>query len=248
ATVADLRLVLDVIAGVDSEDPHSIPAPPPTPLPDIVRIGLPAEALDAPMDVEVRAELNRAIALLRDAGHRVDRVSVPLFDEAMELGPRTIGIVESAAGIEDEFPHVLAAPELGALLEASRAIPSMVLARAYHRVATFRAGLDRLFESFDFLLLPTLPCRIPDAGDAHREADITVGGESETRTSALTRLVNPWNLAGLPASSQPVARDSDGAPISLQFVGPAFSDWRMLDLMEFVESATGGPWDTARPG
>lgn len=244
ATVADLRLVLDEIAWVDPDDPQGIAAPPSTPLPATLRIGLPVQALEAPMDLEVRNELDRATALLRDAGHRVEPVSVPLLDEAMELGPRVIGIVESAAGVEDRFPTALKASELRALLAASRAISATRLARAYHRVAVLRANLNHVFTSFDFLLTPTLPCQVPEGGSDHREANILVGGMSETRTSALTRLVNPWNLAGLPAGSQPVARDSGGGPISMQFVGPTFSDWRLLDLMEFVESATGGPWDT----
>lgn len=246
-TVADLRLVFDEIAWVDPDDLHGIAPPPPTSLPEVLRIGLPAEALAAPMDAEVRGELDRVVALLRDAGHRVEPVSVPLFDEAMELGPRTIGIVESAAGVEDRFPTALETLELRPLLAASQAISATRLARAYHRVAVLRAGLSHVFGSFDFLLTPTLPCRVPVGGSDHREANIVVGGETETRTSALTRLVNPWNLAGLPAGSQPVARDADGGPISLQFIGPAFSDWRLLDLMEFVEAATGGPWETVSP-
>ena len=244
ATVADLRMVLDVIAAVNRDDLYRPAAPVAAPTPEILRIGLPVEMVDWNVDVEVRAALDGMVALLRDAGHLVEPVSVPLIREAMDLGPRTIGIVESAAGFEDAFPASLEAPELQALLDASRAIPAARLARAYHRVAIFRAGLDRLFETFDFFLSPTLPCRIPDGSADHLEAEIEVGGGVETRTSALTRLVNPWNLAALPASSQPVALDPEGGPISVQLVGPAFSDWRMLDLMEFIEAATGGPWDT----
>jgi Asp-tRNA(Asn)/Glu-tRNA(Gln) amidotransferase A subunit family amidase len=236
ATVADLRMVLDVIAAVDRDDPYGPVAPLAAPSPEILRIGLPVEMVDWNVDVEVRAAIDGLVGLLRDAGHLIEPVSVPLIRESMDLGPRTIGVVESAAGFEDAFPASLEAPELQPLLEASRAIPAARLARAYHRVAIFRAGLDRLFETFDFFL--------PDGSADHLEAEIKVGDGVETRTSALTRLVNPWNLATLPASSQPVALDPDGGPISVQLVGPAFSDWRMLDLMEFIEAATGGPWDT----
>jgi Asp-tRNA(Asn)/Glu-tRNA(Gln) amidotransferase A subunit family amidase len=132
-------------------------------------------------------------------------------------------------------------------VDAANAIPATALARAYHRIAGFRAGVRRVFDNYDLLLTPTLPCRIPDASDGHIEADIEVGGVIESRTSALTRLVNPWNLSGSPAGTVPVARDAEGAPISVQVVGRAFADLAVLSLMEFIEASVGGPWDTVAP-
>lgn len=103
------------------------------------------------------------------------------------------------------------------------------------------------FNRYDLLLTPTLPSRVPDGADSDIEVEIEVGGGIETRTSALTRLVNPWNLAALPAGSLPVAEDSGGAPISMQIVGPPFSDWKLLDVMALVEESFGGPWATVAP-
>jgi Asp-tRNA(Asn)/Glu-tRNA(Gln) amidotransferase A subunit family amidase len=59
--------------------------------------------------------------------------------------------------------------------------------------------------------------------------------------------VNPWNLSGSPAGTVPVARDAEGAPISVQVVGRAFADLAVLSLMEFIEASVGGPWDTVAP-
>jgi hypothetical protein len=30
----------------------------------------------------------------------------------------------------------------------------------------------------------------------------------------------------------------------MQFIGPSFSEWKLLDIMQYVEGLVGGPWDT----
>ena len=249
ATVGDVRAVVEVIAGFDERDPYSVAAGKAErwdgrPL----RIGLPTELVDWNIDEEVAEAFDTVADLLRSAGHRLEGISVPMLAESMELGPRTIGIAESGALLEAELAEAMGSvPGLAGAIEQSKTISGPELARAYHRVAMLRSELRRVFAGYDMLLTPTLPCRVPDGSDAHLEATIEVGGATETRTSALTRLVNPWNLAAVPAGSQPVARDPGGAPISVQVIGPPFSDWRVLDVMELIETSTGGPWDTVGP-
>lgn len=246
STVADARLILDSIAGFDPEDPYSLPGTQRDgwdggPL----RIGLPSELVDQNMDSEVREVFDDVVDQLRTAGHRVDPVSMPMLLESMDLGPRTIGIVESGSIIEDSLLEVLG--DIHELVEAvarSKEISGPTMARTYHRVALLRSEVRRTFADYDLLLTPTLPCRVPDGSEGHLETEIEVGGALETRTSALTRLVNPWNLAAVPCGSQPAGRDSDGAPISMQLIGPQFSEWKLLDIMQYLEDLLGGPWDT----
>lgn len=249
STVGDARLILDAIAGFDADDPYSVASVPRDkwdgqPL----KIGLPSELVDRNMDSEVREMFDGVVKRLRDSGHRVEPVSLPILRESMDLGPRTIGIAESGSIIEDAFLDVLGdIPELVEAVARSKEISGPKMARTYHRVAILRSALRRAFTAYDLMITPTLPCRVPDGSAVHLEEDIEVGGVVETRTSALTRLVNPWNLAALPAGTLPIGRDSGGGPISLQVIGPPFSDWVVLDVMEFVEESTGGPWDTVEP-
>lgn len=249
STTEDARLILDAIAGFDPDDPYSVATAPGDrwdggPL----KIGLPIELVDWNIDPEVGDVFGGVIELLREAGHQVDRVSLPTLRESMDLGPATIGIVESGAIIEDTLRDVVGEkPELLDSVTRSKAISGPTTARAYHRVAVLRSEVRRAFADYDIMLTPTLPCRVPDGSASHLEAEIEVGGLVETRTSALTRLVNPWNLAAVPAGSQPVGRDSGGAPISAQLIGPPFSEWVLLGVMEFIENLLGGPWDTVAP-
>jgi len=249
STVEDARLILNAIAGFDPDDPYSVASA----LRDNwdrepLRIGLPSELVDQNMDSEVREMFDSIVERLRGEGHRVEAVSLPILRESMELGPHTIGIVESGSIIEDTLLDVLGdIPELVEAVVRSKEISAMKMARTYHRVAVLRSEVRRTFAEYDVLLTPTLPCRVPDGSAAHLEEEIEVGGVIETRTSALTRLVNPWNLAAVPCGSQPVGRDSNGAPISMQFIGPQFSEWKLLDIMEYLEGLLGGPWDTVVP-
>jgi aspartyl-tRNA(Asn)/glutamyl-tRNA(Gln) amidotransferase subunit A len=93
------------------------------------------------------------------------------------------------------------------------------------------------------LVTPTLACRVPPTGTDPIEVD----GVEEAVTPALTRLTNPWNLAGVPAGSVPAGTDGGGAPVGIQVVGPWFADRRVLSLMAEVERLSGGPWRAAAP-
>jgi aspartyl-tRNA(Asn)/glutamyl-tRNA(Gln) amidotransferase subunit A len=249
ANVEDARRVLDAIAGFDPEDPYSIsvesaPRWDGSPL----RFGIPIELAEWNLDGEVARAFANVASMLRDAGHMVESVSLPILRESMGLGPPIIGLVESGAVIEDELGDALGSvPQLGQHVVRAKGITGVTLARAYHRVALLRSTVRRVLGDFDVLLTPTLPCRVPDDSGSDQEAEIVVGGQVETRTSALTRLVNPWNLAALPAGSLSIDTDSDGGPISLQVIGPPFSEWKLLDVMQLIESSLGGPWDTAAP-
>ena len=47
------------------------------------------------------------------------------------------------------------------------------------------------------------------------------------------------NIAGLPALALPAGRDSDGLPVSVQLVGPAGSETRLIALARILDSALG---------
>ena len=82
-TVEDIALLTEAIAGHDPRDATSIDAPAPR-LRDALdapaaglRIGLPREYLEGEIDPEVRAAVDRAAAILRDAGATIADVSLP---------------------------------------------------------------------------------------------------------------------------------------------------------------------------
>lgn len=251
ASVADARLIFNAIAHPDDADPYSVdpPARPRKEMSPGFRVGVPLQMMETRIDSEVRQAFQRVLELLCDLGVIVEDVSIPLISESLELGPRTIGLVEAAAVRQDLFESALVdvSDDVRSLVERSAVVPATEVVRARHRVANLRAHLRQVFTEFDVLVSPTMPCRVPEAVAVDSELEIEVGGAPESRTEALTRFVNPWNLAAVPAGTIPVGRDGRRGPIGVQVIGPPFAEGMVLDVMESVEHHLGGPWKTSVP-
>lgn len=257
ATVADLALLLPVMAGNDPADPYSAPAAAAgvagrveSPwVPDDVlagdptgmRVGVPEQTRSAHVDADVRAVWEQTLDDLRTAGAQVVPVGLPELSDAHTASGRVLAAEAAAVHghlLERHSEHLW--PDVRERLELGRRTGAPVVAAARHHGARLRAALGRVFAHVDVLVIPTLPCRAPPAGaDA-----VTVDSQAEPVVSALTRLTSPWNLAGVPAGSVPAGVDADGAPVGVQVVGPWFAERRVLAAMRAVESLRGGPWST----
>lgn len=88
--------------------------------------------------------------------------------------------------------------------------------------------LERFFESYDFLILPTTPIAAPTIE----------GHDAVEQAGRLTRFTAPFNLAGLPALSLPCGFTKDGLPIGLQIVSRAWGESKVLNLGYAFEGAT----------
>lgn len=84
-----------------------------------------------------------------------------------------------------------------------------------------RAWLRPLLATFDVLALPALSCEPAPVG----------------RTSGLTYLTVPFNVAGLPAVSLPGPRPDGGFVASLQLLGGWFGEEQLLADAAAVERA-----------
>lgn len=85
---------------------------------------------------------------------------------------------------------------------------------------------ERAFEHADVLLVPTVP-----AGP-RKMADILSGSADPVTEWMGDLLTVPASLAGLPAVSVPVGKDSSGMPVSMQVIGPRFADQLVLNVAE----------------
>jgi amidase len=90
-------------------------------------------------------------------------------------------------------------------------------------------SLSGLFERVQLLALPTLPVVPPRVRDLTAESLFPVCVE-------ITRHVAPFNVAGAPASAQPVPSRGP-LPASLQLVGPAFGEELLLATAARIEAA-----------
>jgi aspartyl-tRNA(Asn)/glutamyl-tRNA(Gln) amidotransferase subunit A len=90
-----------------------------------------------------------------------------------------------------------------------------------------RDEFNRIFEEADLILSPVAPSVAPKIGSFHDPLEMY---KSDMFTIAI-------NLAGLPAISLPVAKDNEGMPIGLQFIGKAFSEQTLFDGALSLERA-----------
>lgn len=90
-----------------------------------------------------------------------------------------------------------------------------------------REEFNKIFEEADLILSPVAPTVAPKIGSTHDPLEMY---KSDMYTIAI-------NLAGLPAISLPVAKDSEGMPIGLQLIGKAFDEQSIFDGALSLEKA-----------
>jgi Asp-tRNA(Asn)/Glu-tRNA(Gln) amidotransferase A subunit family amidase len=216
--VEDCAIVLQVIAGPDDQD-LSVPSDMPCgwdtrATAKGMRVGVVPGLLEAERDPEVRANSQKALEALREAGVSISEVSVPQSDLTY-----FIEYIERAAGFETFWRNGL---------DTSMRIANIPRdLRAYH-----------LVPAVDYLQANRERYRLMEAyARATREVDVMVAG-SVTLQGATS--LNPiTSLTGHPAVAVPTGFRTNGTPTGLTFAGRLYDEARLLVLARVVEQALG---------
>ena len=123
------------------------------------------------------------------------------------------------------------------LLDNTAKLRAQDYAKAHALRETFAAQFDPLFDQMDLLLCPTMPTTAPMM-DAQGNAIIQEG-------YVRTRYTYVFNFSRNPTISLPCGFDSNGLPISLQFVGRHFEEDLLCRAGHAYEQATA--WHTHQP-
>ncbi len=238
-TVRDAAIFLNAIAGRDRRDTTSSRRPVVDFVPDEgcslrgVRIGFPENFYFEHIDPEVEASVRGAVARAVSMGAELKPVRVPDINALNVAGQVTLlseasAILEPHLGRRSDFgPDVLARLDQGRLIPATDYINAQRLRRK------FAMEFDQLWGEIDCFLAPTTPNTAPRIG----EDTVRLGGREEDTRIAATRLVRGINVLGLPALSIPCGLSSEGLPIGLQIVGPAFEEANLLRVGAALEDA-----------
>lgn len=247
-TVADVGLLLQVLAGSDPADPSTAAVP----VPDYriamqgdlreLRLGLLRDLFFEKLDAEVRAGVEAAGRALEGLGASVVEVRLPRIQHA---GPATFAIIASEAMAYHEPYLRTRAGEYGPDVRARLATGQFILASQYLKAQrarqVIRADVDALLTRVDALLLPTTSIPAPDI-DAPA---VTVDGSTDDPRAWLTRCTRPINLTGHPALSLPCGLTAGGLPIGLQLVGRHFEEATLLRIGAAFETVS--PMRDRRP-
>src|SRR4029078_798713 len=272
----DGAALLHAVAGRDERDSTSAPVPVPDELLELPataeearwrlmgkRLGLPREYFVAGMEPDVEKRIHEAVAALEAAGATVEEVSLPHTDyglatyyivapaeasanlaryDGIRYGPRL--------GDGDYIANYLATRGQGFGGEVQRRVmlATYALSAGYYdayyvkaqKVRTLiKRDFDVLWEQgFDALVAPTSPTVAFQFGA--KMADTVAMHLSDACTL-------PVNMAGLPGISIPCGL-SEGMPVGLQLIGPAWSELEVFRLAPAYEAISGGAdWRALEP-
>ncbi len=252
-SVTDLRILLQVMAGPDGRDVHTVPVT----LGDPARVDLSQLAIawcDGEGTFPVRSDLvctvQEAASYLASTGMKVDRRRPPGLEaalsiySAMRAADGLQDVAELAAGREEKLtPGIqewLSGNPTRGLTTNSKATVAEYKRAAAQRDA-LRAQVLTLFESFPLLLLP--PAGIPafeiGPGAGPGPLSFTIEGVSVPRYGILGCCAAVTLLA-LPAAVVPIGRTHDGLPIGVQVVGRPFADHEVQAVAMALERGFGG--------
>ncbi|OIB57959.1 Asp-tRNA(Asn)/Glu-tRNA(Gln) amidotransferase subunit GatA [Natrialba sp. SSL1] len=262
-TVEDAAALLDVIAGPDERDATTRDAAPEgesyadaaTGDVDGLTIGVPTELLEG-ADEDVVDTFWDAIADLEDQGAEYHEVSLPSVEHAVEAyyviamseassnlarfdgvryGPETEGEGDAGSNWNETFSQVRK-DGFGDEVKRRILLGTYALSAGYHDKyykkaqdarAWVKQDFDEALSEADVLASPTMPVTPFEQGESLDDPLQMYLADANTV---------PVNLADLPAISVPAGEsDTDGLPVGLQLVGPAFGEERLIRAASALE-------------
>ncbi len=241
-SAADCAHILEVIAGVDPNDPTSEPFPPAPYVDGLdrtitgVRVGVVRSLWDGLSDV-VAAPLYRATRALRHLGVELVDVEIGWWDEVVEAGELLVeceAAAEYGAILEVSATELL--PEVSHRLRSGAATTAPDYVRARRIATQFRHQYRRALRDVHLLVLPGHHRTAPRI-DAH-------GRRLDPSTSL--RFTVPLNVIGAPALTMPAAFIGN-LPISIQLAGLHGSESLLLAVAHAYQQVTSWHNQTPNP-
>ncbi|MBM3559079.1 MAG: amidase [Alphaproteobacteria bacterium] len=240
----DAALVLQAIAGYDPRDAASREAP----VPDFtegwsrgvrgMRLVLcPDFYVNAELDDDVARAFADAVEVFRALGAAVETVPFADGNRLSELFTVIAGpeFAEFHRPFHERDPDGYGA-SVKERLDWSFRVTADEYVRGLRERTLRRRQVADFFRDADALLLPAMPCAAPPIATLRA----TVNGRELPFASLHQPFLRPGNVTGCPTVAVPMGFDRNGMPLSLQILGPEWSDGRILGIASAYEEAT--PW------
>lgn len=236
-TVADLKLLFEVMQGPDDGDPCAAPVP--VRWPDEaecrnLRIGYFEDDGRTPVTTETRVAVQYAAEALRRSGFQVEPFCPEGLEQACELWKmffvKAGGMLIAPMFKGREYDE---SPTLRQFLEWSTVEPELTgksLLNAWIGRDVLRSKFLAQMEKFPILLCPA--AAVP--AFRHGERRWLVEGKTVHYLDAWS--YTQWfNLLGNPAAVTPVCHSAEGLPIGVQVVGRPWAEEQVLAISEVLE-------------
>ena len=142
-----------------------------------------------------------------------------------------------AAFYNDPKKRAKLKPEIQWEVEGGLHVTAMELQQASQVRSDFYRALEKLFQTYDYLLLPSAQV-FPFDAQEHWPKEIN--GKKMDTYHRWMEVVIPATMTGLPALSVPVGFDPTGLPMGMQVIGKPHADLAVLQVANAYEHAA--PW------
>jgi Asp-tRNA(Asn)/Glu-tRNA(Gln) amidotransferase A subunit family amidase len=240
-TVADLKVLFEVMQGPDCGDTCAAPVPlrwPSDAEARRLRIGYFEDDGRTPVTPETRAAVCTAAEGLRSAGFQVEPFHREGLEEARQLWHQLF-VVAGGMLLRPMFKGREAdlSPILKQFLEWSAAEPALTgetLLQVWIERDRLRARFLEQMQRYPILLCPA--AAIP--AFRHGERSWQVDGSTVNYLDAWSYM-EFFNLLGNPAAVVPVGHSSEGLPIGVQIVGEPWEEEQVLSVAAALEKECG---------
>ncbi|MFI8926205.1 amidase [Streptomyces sp. NPDC053474] len=249
-TVADVALLLSVIAGPDPRCPLSLDTPPASsfraPLERDTRGLRVAWAPDlggrVPVESDVRDVLDRQGAVFEALGWRVEE-DCPDLDgaDAVFRTLRAQAFLLGLGPLLDEHRELLKTSVVWNIEEGRRLTGADLAAATAEHTRVLRAAVG-FFERYDVLIAPVSQVA---PFPAEWEYPRVVDGQAQETYIDWMRSASYVSLLGGPALAVPAGFTEAGLPVGIQIVGAPRAERAVLEVGAAFEAATG--WGRRRP-
>lgn len=249
-TVSDAGLALEVMAGPDSGDPHSIgrevSGVAAAALHGLsvrgLRIGYLPLLGNSRIDPETRALVDDAVAVLEREGANVEVIDETLPPTYHIWGPLTFSIWAQRFAKHEQVLGDRMSDSLRRWMAEGRAASALDVQAAMEGRTTLYRHVEQWLARFDFLVTPTLS-RPAVSIEHDPSGEVEVAGElCGGLREGWYPYTHPFNLTGHPAVTVPAGWTTAGLPVGMQLVGRYLTDGEVLGVARTYELAR--PWQS----
>jgi Asp-tRNA(Asn)/Glu-tRNA(Gln) amidotransferase A subunit family amidase len=237
-TARDVRLLFEVLAGHDPQDPFSAPVAIRRPSLDGLRIGVMEQIGDIPVEPVLRDGVRAAAASLEASGFPVEQVRIAAAERAAALWgfffkelPLTV-LREFLNWHRDKL-HWTGTELWDEVADLPQPAARDVLEKLVTR-DRLRGQVLADMETHRVLLWPA--CGVTAFPHRQRHWELPEGALGYAEAMAP---LTPANVLGLPAMVVPMTLTPDGLPAGVQLIGRPWDEELLLEVAERLEEARG---------
>jgi len=244
---ADAAIMLQAIAGQDSNDPTTLPAPVPDMLENIgdgvkgLRLGWDENYATKDVDPELAQAVADGVKVLEGLGAEIVTIQMPDVDKYVPAWP-VLCSAEAVAAHTENYPERRDdyGPWFRGWLDQGAEVTGAQYAKANNMRAECNGLVREAFQNIDVLACPSM------TRPAHPvTVEVNYGPMDDRRGTAFQKYTAPYDFNGAPTLSVPCGLNSDGLPLSLQIVGKHLSEALLCQVGHAYEGAT--DWHDLHP-